>query len=148
MKKLKFILYTNNQQIAFGERLGLDFTNCTQALAYAKISDYVDKNFYGTTDLGSPTNKQIELALKHGFDISCMSKREVNAIIGDLMIELNLQSIEDNNLIPGAEVFKLNDESQTPYVISSISSNGTCYFRGGNGKKTWAGNLRRIEKKS
>lgn len=145
---MNFVLYATKQQISFGETLGLDFANCTQGLAHAKISDYIDKNFYGTTDLGSPTQKQIEFAKKHGFDLSCMSKREGNAIVDDLMTELNLQSIEDNNLIPGAEVFNINDASQTSCVISSISSAGTCYFRGGNGKKAWARNLRRIEKKS
>jgi len=148
MKKLKFVLYANKRQIDFGEILGLDFTNCTQELAYAKISDYVDINFYGATDLGSSTQRQIEFAKKYGFDISCASKREGNAIVDDLMTELNFQSIEDNNLIPGAKVFNINDASQTPCVISSISSDGTCYFRGGNGQRAWARNLRRIEKKS
>jgi hypothetical protein len=100
-------------------------------------------DFLGLTDLGKPTEKQIELAAKFGYDISALTKREGNAVIDDLMSQLNYEAIESESLAPSVVVTNVHDSIPQTYVISSIAPDGTVYFRGGNGRKAWARSLRR-----
>ena len=143
-KELKHIDRVNNQQIAFCRKLGIDVSGDTISLATAKIYDIIRREFFGEK-LGSPSEKQIELAKKFGYDISHCTQREGNAIIDDLMSELNYESIEEQKLKPGVEVINRWDDLKRIYIISSIREDGIVFFKGGNGKKAWARNLERIE---
>ncbi len=146
MKVLKHIPRVNDDQVAFGAKLGLDLRGCTVSVAAARIEDALDAGFRGSGDAGSPTQKQTDLAARFGYDIAQLSRREGSAVIDDLMTELNLETIEAEGLAPGVTVVNIHDSPEMPHVISSIYPDGTVYFRGGNGKRAWARSLRRQEK--
>ena len=143
MKELKHIPRVDDNQVAFGAKLGLDLRGCTVSVALARIEDAIDIGFHGTTNAGSPTQKQNALAAKFGYDIASLSRREGFAVIDDLMTELNYEMIESEGLVPGVTVVNVHDILEMPLVISSIHPDGTVYFRGGNGKRAWARSLRR-----
>lgn len=143
-KELKHIKRVSDQQIAFCRKLGMDLTGETESLAAAKIYDMIRAEFFNE-DLGNPSEKQIELAKTFGFDITKCSRREGNAIIDDIMNELNYESIEEQQLAPGMEVINRWDALKTVYTISSIREDGIVFFKGGNGKKAWARNLIKIQ---
>ena len=145
MKELKHIPRVNDVQVAFGEQLGLDLRGCTVAVAEARIQDAIDAGFRGKASRGSPTENQIKLAGKFGYDITGLSRREGDAVIDDLMTELNHEAIEAESLAPGVTVVNVHDNLGLPRVISSIQPDGTVYFRGGNGKRAWARSLRRLD---
>lgn len=144
MKELTHIPRVRPEQVAFGVKLGLDLQQCTVSVAAARINDVIDRGFWGV-ELDSPTGRQIELASKFGYDISTVSRREGDAIIDDLMTQLNLETIESEHLAPNVEVINIHDSLSQRYTISSIHSDGTVYFRGGNGRRAWARSLRRVK---
>ena len=143
MKELTHIARINTNQAAFGAKLGLDLSGCTLSVAQARIDDAIDVGFAGIK-LGKLTPKQIELAAKFGHDISELSRREGEAIIDDLMTQLNLETIEAEGLAPGVAVTNIHDSLERELTISSIQRGGIVYFRGGNGRKAWARSLRRV----
>ncbi len=143
MKALTHIPRVNVEQIAFGRKLGLDLQGCTVAVAAARIEDAIDVEFAGAEELRQPTPRQVELAAKFGYDISGMSRREGDATIDDLMMQLNLETIENECLAPGVAVTNIHDPLSTRQVISSIHSDGTVYLKGGTGQRAWARSLRR-----
>jgi hypothetical protein len=91
-KKLTYIQLVNVRQVAFGVRLGLDLTGCTLRMAEARIEDCVDLEF-GSVKLHGSTSKQISLAAKFGYDITGSSRRVAYAVIGDLMEQLDHETI-------------------------------------------------------
>ncbi len=109
------------------------------------IEDAIYCQFYGRNDLGQPTPKQIELARKFGRDISTYSRRVGDAIIDDILTQLNLDWIASQRLAPGLAVKNKHDPFNRIFVISSITEDGTVYFRGGNGAKAWARSLLRAD---
>ena len=137
--------HVTEAQIAFGRRLGLDLTGKSLGEAEAMIFDVIRREFQGMTDLGSPTPKQIELAAKFQQDISGVSCAVGDAVIADLMTDLNQQAIERERLAPGVVVVNKHDAFPRKYVISSIKEDGTVFFRGGQGKKAWARSLVRSD---
>jgi hypothetical protein len=145
IKSLDAIPIASSDQVTLGRRLGIDFSGKTVSVAWAMIEDVIQKEFWGNTTLGSPTQKQIELAFKFGYDISTLSKRVGTAIIGDIMRQLNLEAIAEQKLEPGMVVTNKYDVLATRMVISSIAEDGTVFFRGGNGRHAWARNLCKVE---
>lgn len=143
MKPLKYIPKVNDEQVDFGARLGLDLRGCTVSVAAARVEDAVDVGFRGAPNLGTPTPKQVALAAKFGYEIACLSRREGDAVVDDLMTELNHEAIEAEELAPGVAVVNIHDILGRTYVISSIHPDGTVYFRGGGGHRAWARSLRR-----
>ena len=143
MKALTHVPKVTDSQITFAAKLGLDLHGCTLAMATARIDDAIDLGFSGISELGSPTSKQIELAAKFGYDISAMTRREGNAVLDDLMMQLNHETIESESLAPGVVVINTYDPMNMRFEISSIQPDGMVYFRGGNGRKASARNLRR-----
>ncbi len=140
MSNLKNIQLTNQAQIAFGKRLGLDLDSKSIGVARAKIDDAITRDFYGLTHLGHPSEKQCALALKFGIDISSMSKAVGAAYIDDIMYQLNMNAISKHNLAPGVFV-RYTDQPNENLVISSIAPDGTVYFKCGNGQRAWARSL-------
>lgn len=145
MCQLRHIPRTESHHIEFGKKLGLDLTNCTVTVALARIEDAISSGFHGKHDLGAPSLKQIELARKFDLDISQCSRREGHATIDDLLTNLNRESIESQHLEHGVIVIHVRDKGRDRQVISSIADDGTVYFKGGNGKRAWARNLRRAD---
>ena len=148
MKAVKHIPRTSDDQAKFGEKLGLDLRGCTLSVAAARIQDAVDVGFHGALELGTPTPKQIAFAAKSGYDIAGLSRREGEAVVDDFMTELNRETIEAEGLVPGITVVNIHDSIGRTFVISSIHSDGTVYFRGGDGRKAWARSLRSVSPKS
>ena len=140
MSKLPNIQLTNEAQVSFGERLGLDLDGKSLGVARAEIDDAIALLFYGNTDLGQPSQKQCALALKFGIDISRMSKGVGSAYIDDIMYQLNIDAIAKHDLAPGVSVRHAAQPNER-LIISSIASDGTVYFKGGNGKRAWARSL-------
>lgn len=136
---------TNASQIAFARLLGLDVRDCSIGVARAMIEDVVSTQFRGKADLGCPSPKQCALAVKFGLDIAKMSRAVGSAVIDDIMFQLNREAIELHRLAPGVRVRRKGDILGLTSVISSITEEGTVYFKGGNGKKAWARSLERTE---
>jgi hypothetical protein len=128
-------------QVSFGLKLGLDLFGQSEKVARAMIEDAIDVQFYGKNDLGSPTAKQIEFAMKFGKDLNKFSKRVAHAIIDEIMYDLNQKSINEQALQSGVKVRRIWDRLNRVFIISSIASDGTVYFKGGNGAKAWARNV-------
>ena len=143
MKALRHIPRVSNSQASFGAKLGLDLRGCTLSVAAARIEDAIDIGFRGASNVGNPTPKQIALVAKFGYDIAGLSRREGDAVIDDLMTELNHEAIEAEGLAPGVAVVNIHDIVGKTLVISSIHPDGTVYFRGGDGQRAWARSLRR-----
>ncbi|MBA1447042.1 MAG: hypothetical protein FE835_19580 [Gammaproteobacteria bacterium] len=137
----EFVNKVTKAQIKFCKNVGLDVSSDTERVAIARLHETIQREFWENTDLGRPTENQVELASKFGIDISNMSRIVGNAIIDDIMSELNKEAIIEQSLKPGSRVRKTYDENGKIYIISSIKRDGTVYFKGGNGQKAWARNL-------
>jgi len=134
----------SDDQIAFGRRLGLQLEGKSVTEALAMIHDAIDRDFLNLSDLGEATPKQLSFAAKFQRDLSHVSRRVADAVVGDLMTELNLAAIKRERLAPGVIVKNKHDIVDRKLVISSIQSDGTVYFKGGNGARAWARSLVRI----
>jgi hypothetical protein len=135
----------SDQQIAFGRRLGLDLEGKSISEALAMIHDVIDRDFLNLSDSSEATPKQIEFAAKFQRNLSHVSRRVADAVVGDLMTELNVAAIQRERLAPGVTVKNKHDIVERKLVISSIQPDGTVYFKGGNGARAWARSLIRIE---
>ena len=142
--KLEFIEKVNADQITFGKRLDLDLSGRSIGVAKAMIDDYIDTHFF-KNELKLLTIKQIEYAHDLGFDISKMTKRQGEAFLDDILQQKNHEIIQKEKLLPGVSVKRIYDKFHRIEIISSIAKDGTVYFKGGNGKKSWARNLRRVK---
>jgi hypothetical protein len=137
--------FVTEAQIQFGRRIGLDLAGKTVRVAQAMIEDAIHCQFYARNDLGEPTPKQIELARKFSHDTSTVSRRVGDAIIDDIMTQLNCEAIANQRLAPDVVVTNKHDQLGRKFVISSITEDGTVYFRGSNGAKAWARSLIRAD---
>lgn len=128
MKKCKYVKLITQEQLDLCHSVGLDVKGCTISVAKARLDDFIEKGFYGTISPWKATSKQIDYANKFGYDISKMARRESEAIINDLMEELNHEAIRKENLEPGVHVRNIHDPSDEVCIISSITDNGTVYL--------------------
>jgi hypothetical protein len=80
-----------------------------------------------------------------GATASALSSRIGTAIIGDIMLQLNLETIAEQKLEPGVAVTNKYDILARRMVISSIADDGTVFFKGGNGRHAWARNLYKVD---
>ena len=135
----------SDEQVAFGRRFGLDLEGKSVSEAVAIIHDVIDRDFRGLSDLGAATPKQLEFAAKFQRNLSGLSRRVADAVVGDLMTELNLAAIQHERLAPGVTVKNKHDVIGRTLIISSIHADGTVYFKGGNGARAWARSLIRAE---
>jgi len=140
--RLEFVPVVNDDQAAFGNRIGVDFSGCSVNVASAMIEDVVQAEFQGDRELGGPTDKQVLLARKFGYDISSCSKRVASAVIDDIMLHLNNKSISSQGLC--SNVLVRHKFDGWVKRISSIKEDGTVYLKGGNGVRAWARSLERV----
>ncbi len=132
----------DEQQVDFGHRVGLELRGETLGVAVARIEDVIDRDFWGR-DLGMPSPKQVALATKFGFDIGSSSRRVGAAVIDNILTQLNLESVESQHLGPGDIVSHVGHPERGEMAISSIQKDGLVFFKGGNGQRAWARNLRK-----
>jgi hypothetical protein len=135
----------SKEQIAFGRRLGLSVEGKSISEAVAMIHDAIDKDFLGNSDLGCATDKQVEFARKFQRNPTHVSRRVADAVVGDLMCELNVAAIQRERLAPGVAVKNKHNIVEQKLIISSIQPDGTVYFKGGNGARAWARSLERLD---
>jgi hypothetical protein len=135
----------SDEQIAFARRLGLDIEGKSKSEALAMILDVIDRDFLGLSDRGNATPKQVDFAAQFQRDLSQVSRRVADAIVNDLMTELNLAAIDREQLAPGVTVRNKHDRTEQLLVISSIQPDGTVFFKGGNGARAWARSLVRVD---
>ena len=142
-RQLSWIPRATFSQIEFAAQLRLDVSSDTVTVAISKIEDAIDLHFWGRS-LGRPTEKQIKLAEKFGFDIAGATRRVAEAVIDDIMTQLNLESIESQKLRPGVKAMRVHDPLSTTLTISSIKEDGTVYFKASGCIRAWARNVRRV----
>jgi hypothetical protein len=142
--ELVFVEKVNTDQIKFGEKLGLELSGLSIGVAKAIIDDFIDKYFYNK-ELVSLTLKQINYARDLGFDISEMTRRQGEAFLCDILYNKNYEIIQKEKLMSGVTVKNIYDKFNRIEIISSIAKDGTVYLKGGNGKRAWARNLKRIK---
>ena len=143
-KVLTHITAVRPQHIAFGAKLGLDLQGCSAGVARARIDALIAREFDGV-DPRAPTPKQVALAAKFGWNIASCSREEGEAVITDLMQQLNIETVEQESLAPGVEVQNIHDTLPKTYLISTIQKDGTVFFKGGNGRKAYARSLRSLK---
>jgi hypothetical protein len=136
--------YTTTQMIEFGHRLGLDLNNCSISVASAILDDLISREFWGA-EVSPSSPKQINFARSLGINVKGLSMRVASAMIGDVLHIKNIEAINQLGLEPGISVMRKNDMIKRVFVISSISDDGTVYFKGGNGNRAWARNLIKVE---
>jgi hypothetical protein len=142
--ELVFVEKVNTEQIKFGKKIGIELSGLSIGVAKAKIDDFIDKYFYNK-ELESLTPKQIKYAHDLGFDISEMTRRQGEAFLCDILYNKNFEIIQKEKLMSGVTVKNIYDKFNRVEIISSITKDGTVYFKGGNGKRAWARNIRRIK---
>lgn len=120
----------------------------TRNEAHMAVIREVSRHFTDEAPTEPPTPKQTALAAKFGYDISNMDRGAGEALIGDIMLQLNREAIRDEGLAPGVRVRNIwdNPEFEQIHVVSSVRrEDGTVFFKGGNGRRAWARSLRRDE---
>mgnify|MGYP001245781844 CR=1 FL=1 len=137
------ISYATPQMIKFGNRLGLDLNNCSISVASAMLDDLISREFWEAVVAPCSAN-QINFASSLGINVEGLSKRVASAMIGDILHRMNMEAIIYLGLKPGISVKRKNDIIKRVFIISSISDDGTVYFKGGNGKRAWARNLIKV----
>ena len=141
-KNLDKIKKVSNSQIEFGKKLGLSLEGYSVSVAAAMIQDLINEEFWEEETVAA-TEGQLDFAKELGTDISNESRAVGSAIINDILEQSNHDSIESQGLAPGVRV--RNKRNNREYTISSIKPDGLVYFKGGQGAKSWAGNLEKIE---
>ncbi|MTJ32063.1 hypothetical protein [Aphanizomenon sp. UHCC 0183] len=136
----------DNKEVEFAKYLGIDIQNYPKEVAYIVIQNYIDLVFDNFDDR-FPTEKQINFLSQFGIDVSYENRFVVDAVIESTMTILNLNTIETENLKlkHGSKVFHINNPEKI-LIISSITNKGMVYFKGGNGQKAYARNLKAIHK--
>jgi len=136
--------YAKAKMIEFGRRLGLDLNDCSISVASAMLDDLISREFWGD-EIVPCSMKQINFASSLGLNVEGLSLRVASAMIGDVLQNKNIEAIFQLDLKPGISVMRKNDIIKRVFVISSISDDGTVYFKGGNGNRAWARNLVKVE---
>jgi len=132
------------RQVEFAKKIGIDIDGYPKIFAYLLIESFVNFTF-DKMDNRNPTDKQINFVAGFGVNVSHEYRVIVDALIETLMLVLNLEAIEREQLKPGVQVINIYDSYRNTLIISSISEDGTVYFRGGNGRRAWARSLKRIK---
>lgn len=141
-KALDKVPVCDEQRVDFGHRLSLELRGEILGVAVAQIKDVIDRDFWNR-DLGLPSPKQVALAAKFGFDIGSSSRRIRAAAIDNIQTQLNLESVESQHLGPGDVVTHVGHPERGEMAISSVQEDGLVFFKGGNGQRAWARNLRK-----
>ena len=153
MPDYRHVRSVTREQVAVGERLGLDLSQDTWAVARARILDAVGTAIGDQERYDEPTDNQIAWAESLGIDVTRHSYRVAFAMINDALWERENQLIREMNLKPGDRVARDREyehEGQVHkwregFVISSIGKDGRLYFRGVGCKSGWPSAFTKVE---
>ena len=104
MPEYRHVPTATPEQVALGERLGLDLSQDTWAVSRARILDQVGGAIGDEERYETPTEKQIAWAESLGIDLAGQSFRVAFAMIKDALWERENRLIRDMNLQPGDRV--------------------------------------------
>lgn len=141
--KLTDIPKVDEEQARFGARLGLSLLGQPLPVARARINDAVHEGLYGAK-LREPTMRQLELLHEWGLADSVESIGVASAFIECGLLQLDMNSVRDQELEPGVTVVDRKDPERRHRVISSVKPWGLVYFKGGRGAKAPARVLQRV----
>lgn len=141
------------EQLAVGERLGVDLSQDTWAVARARILDVVGAAIGDQERYNEPTERQIAWAESLGIDLTGHSYRVAFATIQDALWERENRLISEMNLRPGDRVARERDveykgeihTARQEFVISSIRDDGLLWFKGGGGMCGWPSSFTKVE---
>jgi len=140
------------KQIELAQVLGTDISQDTQEVAAARLMDEV-ADAIGERPSEPSTNEQQRFALSLGVDVSKLSKRVASAAIQNELERLNRERLKELNIMAGDRVIRtdrfehggVTHEIEKEFVVSSISSSGRIYFKGGQGEGAWPTQVRKIQ---
>jgi hypothetical protein len=118
-------------------------------IVFIKIVNAIKRVFSIPVDTRPATREQIAFADKFGIDVSEYTLEMASMVLSKITEREDQESIIRQSLKPGDSVqiqYKKQGYSSNGsiYTISSIK-NGMVYFKGGNGKKASARNVRKVE---
>jgi hypothetical protein len=151
MPEYQHVPSVTTEQLAVGERLGLDLSSDTWAVARATILDLVGAAIGDEERYDEPTQSQIAWARSLGIDVTGYSYRVAFAMIQDALSERENRLISEMSLRPGDRVVREREVEgeihrwRQEFVISSIRDDGLLYFKGGGGKCGWPSKFTKIE---
>lgn len=153
MPDYRYVPTVTAEQLAVGQRLGLDLSSDTWAVARARILDLVGAAIGDEERYDKPTENQTAWAESLGIDLAGHSYRVAFAMIQDALWERENRLISEMNLRPGDKVARegqVEHEGEIytvrrVYVISSIREDGLLYFKGGGSMCGWPSNFTKVE---
>lgn len=152
MREYRYVPGVSAEQLDVGERLGLDLSEDTWAVARARILDIVGPAIDDTERYHKPTAKQIAWAGSLGIDVTERSYRVAYAMIHDAVWERENRLIRQMGLSPGDTVAREREYEhdgvvhrwREEFVISSICEDGRLYFRGTGTRGGWPSQFSKV----
>lgn len=139
---------TTLRQVEIAKLFKIDISNDIPEVGYIKIVNYLKKQFCLPIDSKPATEKQIAFARKFGYDVSNYSTEMAGMVLSRITRREDENSILQQNLQPGdiVTLFNRMHPEKTGIITYAISSikDGMVYFKGGNGKKASARNVRQV----
>ncbi|MBY8252737.1 hypothetical protein KW526_09280 [Vibrio fluvialis] len=132
-----------DKDIDFANLIGIDISLFSKVVAVAALEDHIRKKILGEEFLPA-SEAQHDFASKLGIDITAHSRNMASAKISEKLDENNEESIRSQNLKKGDLVRKIYGDTGKTYEISSIQSDGVVWFKGGQGQKAWASNVKKV----
>ena len=133
----------SESDIKFALNIDVDIRGLSKKVAVAAIEDKV-RHLILNQPIDTPSERQIDLAHKLGVDLGHCSKNMASVKISDKLDKNNRDSVERQKLKPGDKVRKIYGDMGHTYTISSIQPNGVVWFKGGQGSKSWASNVEKL----
>ena len=127
----------------------LDSSNDIPEIVFINIVNSIKKVFDFPVDSRPATRKQIAFAELFHVDVFEYTVEMASMVLGKITEREDQESINRQSLKPGDSVriqYKKHEYSSDGfiYIISSIK-HGLVYFKGGNGKRAFARNVRKVE---
>lgn len=139
-------------QKQISEALSIDISGDSEAVASARIRQYVALAIGEKAYDELATEKQINFAKTLGLDIKEDTKGIASAKISEELHSRNLKALEQLNLKPGDHVRQKHSgeingedyEFYTEHIVSSITEYGRVFFKGIGCKSAWPTQIEKI----
>lgn len=137
------------EQIEIARLFDLDSSNDIPEIVFIKIVNSIKNVFNLPVDSRPATRKQIAFAELFHVDVSNYTVEMASMVLRMITEREDQESINSQSLKPGDSIriqYKKHEYSSDGiiYTISSIKR-GLVYFKGGNGKRAFARNVRKVE---
>ena len=129
--------------VELAKAIGVNIGGLTKKVAIAAMEDTIRLKVLGQSPEPA-SERQKHFASSLGIDISGHSRNIASAKISEYLDFNNRESIRTQNLQAGDHVRKIYGDAGNTYIISSIQSDGVVWFKGGQGQKSWASNVKKV----